>query len=68
MNKGWKVTLCTGGGGGYGNPFEREPEKVLKDYVCGYISRERALTEYGVVITSAGELDLEATMKVRADV
>ncbi len=68
MNKGWKVTLCTGGGGGYGNPFEREPEKVLKDYVCGYISRERALKEYGVVITSAGELDLEATMKVRADV
>jgi N-methylhydantoinase B len=68
MNKGWKVTLCTGGGGGYGNPFEREPEKVLIDYICGYISRERALNEYGVVITEVGELDLEATMKVRDNV
>jgi N-methylhydantoinase B len=65
MKKGWKVTLCTGGGGGYGVPFEREPERVLKDYTCGYISRERALKEYGVVISEEGDLDLEATKKIR---
>jgi N-methylhydantoinase B len=44
------VSFQTGGGGGYGSPLEREPEKVLKDVINGYISLRKAGEEYGVVI------------------
>jgi N-methylhydantoinase B len=40
----------SGGGGGWGNPFEREPEAVLADVVDGYVSIDRAREDYGVVI------------------
>jgi N-methylhydantoinase B len=56
------------GGGGYGNPFERDPTAVLDDVLDGNVSVEKALTEYGVVISSAvpPSLDLEATKRLRA--
>jgi N-methylhydantoinase B len=38
------------GGGGYFNPFERDPERVLEDVVYGYVSAEGAEREYGVKI------------------
>ena len=66
MGKGWKVTMCTGGGGGYGNPFERDLEKVLKDYLWGYISREHAENAYGVVINNDGSVDYEGTSRLRS--
>ncbi|MEW6623742.1 MAG: hydantoinase B/oxoprolinase family protein [Bacillota bacterium] len=50
LKKGWRVELCTGGGGGYGDPLERDPEKVLEDYLQGYITREHAKSAYGVDI------------------
>ncbi|OLN29854.1 hydantoinase B/oxoprolinase family protein [Desulfosporosinus metallidurans] len=65
IKKGSKVTCLTGGGGGYGNPFEREPERVLRDCDQGYITREHARVEYGVVITDFGTIDYEETEKVR---
>ena len=65
MGKGWRVSLSTGGGGGFGNPFERAPEKVLKDYLWGYISREHARSAYGVVITDSGSVDWEVTKEIR---
>ena len=40
----------SGGGGGWGDPFEREPEAVLADVVDGYVSIDRAREDYGVVI------------------
>jgi len=39
-----------GGGGGYGDPFQRPLEKVLKDVRNGFVSIEKAKGEYGVVI------------------
>lgn len=39
-----------GGGGGYGDPFQRPLEKVLKDVRNGFVSIEKAKSEYGVVI------------------
>ncbi|MEL7563488.1 MAG: hydantoinase B/oxoprolinase family protein [Dehalobacterium sp.] len=66
IGKGWKVSLSTGGGGGYGNPLERDPQKVLKDYLWGFISREHAETAYGVKITAEGIVDIEATEKLRS--
>jgi len=57
-----------GGGGGFGNPFAREPEKVLADVRAGYVSLEAAAREYGVAIRPNGrklELDVEATQELR---
>jgi N-methylhydantoinase B len=39
-----------GGGGGYGDPYERDPQLVLRDVKSGYVSVKKARTEYGVVI------------------
>ena len=53
-------------GGGYGDPRQRAPERVLRDVRDGYISVEMAARDYGVVITKDLVLDLDATARVRA--
>ena len=65
IEKGWKLTVCSAGGGGYGDPYKREPGKVLNDYLEEYISREHAQKKYGVVITDSGEIDIEMTDGLR---
>ena len=44
------VRLETPGGGGLGDPFERDPEMVLRDVRNGYVSINKAAESYGVVI------------------
>ena len=44
------ISYRTSGGGGYGNPFTRNPQKVLEDYLQGKISYERAHDKYGVEV------------------
>jgi N-methylhydantoinase B len=65
--KGSSIILSTAGGGGYGYPFEREPEAVLKDVVLGNISMEQARNQYGVVINAESytidELETERIRK-----
>jgi N-methylhydantoinase B len=59
-----------GGGGGFGNPLERDPQRVLADVRAGYVSIEAAGNDYGVVIRQAGrrfELDLAATAAFRQE-
>ena len=54
-------------GGGYGDPLEREPERVLNDVENGIVSREEAREIYGVVIEGDDlVLDLAVTDKLRA--
>jgi N-methylhydantoinase B len=58
------------GGGGYGSPLEREPERVRADVLDGFISFERARDVYGVVfkdevMTDELEVDDEATRAQR---
>lgn len=53
------------GGGGYGSPLEREPERVLKDLREGWISKEHAEAVYGVVVAADG-IDRDATERLRA--
>jgi N-methylhydantoinase B len=55
LQPGELVGSRSAGGGGYGDPFEREPELVLQDVLEGYISRPRAEREYGVVIAGDPE-------------
>jgi N-methylhydantoinase B len=60
-----------GGGGGFWNPFERDPERVLNDVRSGYVSLEAARRDYGVIIHQQGrrfELDVEATNALRQQV
>ena len=46
MPKGATVHLHTGGGGGYGDPRERDPEAVRRDLRNGYISEEYVLRHF----------------------
>lgn len=60
------VSFQTGGGGGYGDPLERDPELVLQDVINGYISLKKAKEEYGVVIEEKEmKIDIEATEALR---
>ncbi len=73
-----EITMSPPGGGGYGNPFERDPEQVLQDVIYGYVSLEAARDIYGVAIQFTGDphklvkmptayqLDLAETKALRA--
>ena len=59
---------AAGGGGGGGHPFDREPKRVLTDVLGGYVSREAADRDYGVILDVGGEaIDIAATKARRAD-
>lgn len=49
------VQLNLPGGGGYGNPHERDPEQILDDVINGYVSIEAAARDYKVVVRYLGE-------------
>ena len=53
-------------GGGYGDPFERDPAQVLEDVLDGYVSVERARNEFGVVLTPGMTVDERATARMRS--
>jgi N-methylhydantoinase B len=60
------VVMQSAGGGGYGEPLAREPDRVRDDVRAGYVSPERARLGYGVLLTSNGEVDIPATQAERA--
>jgi len=61
------VSFYSAGGGGYGDPRERDPESVERDVAMGYVSAERAREDYAVVIDPAtGRFDPAATIDLRA--
>ncbi len=66
IGRGQKVRLETPGGGGFGDPATREPERVVRDVRLGYVSRAAARRDYKVVLRENGSLDAEATVKARA--
>lgn len=55
------------GGGGYGDPLEREPDMVGRDVVRGAVSVEAAHRHYGVVLAADGSVDADATARTRAE-
>ena len=68
LHRGDVVRIETGGGGGWGHPFDREPERVLADVLGGHVSARSALEDYGVVLAAGGrEVDAAATARRRAD-
>lgn len=66
VKKGDAYLMQSGGGGGFGDPLARDPEKVAHDVREGYVSRQAAQTLYGVVVTETGALDAGATSRLRA--
>ncbi|MGI6854544.1 hydantoinase B/oxoprolinase family protein [Mesorhizobium sp. 1B3] len=59
------LRIETGGGGGYGHPFDRPVAKVLEDVLGGYVSSEAARSLYGVEIV-ARRVDEVATQRLRS--
>jgi hypothetical protein len=60
------VETVLSGGGGWGPPYEREPEAVLSDVVNGFVSLTGARDHYGVVIEPREmTIDREATTTMR---
>jgi N-methylhydantoinase B len=59
------VRIETGGGGGWGDPFEREPQRVLADVLGGFVSRGAAERDYGVVLSADGRAVDEAATQAR---
>ncbi|MDA4114042.1 MAG: hydantoinase B/oxoprolinase family protein [Thaumarchaeota archaeon] len=60
------IEMIESGGGGYGNPLERDPKKVASDVLYRYISLEAAEKLYGVVLDGNHEADVKATDSLRA--
>ncbi|WP_159593353.1 hydantoinase B/oxoprolinase family protein [Chelativorans xinjiangense] len=65
LKRGDILRIETGGGGGYGHPFDRPAGSVLEDVLGGYVSREAAERLYGVVL-AGDRVDQAATSKTRA--
>lgn len=63
---GERIVSISPGGGGYGNPFERDMSHVLDDVLEGRVTSEAARHQYGVVIKN-GQVCAEETEKVRAE-
>ena len=71
LQPGEAVRGLDAGGGGYGDPRERDPERVRMDVARGWETRARARAIYGVVLTGAREddtlaVDRAATEALRA--
>ncbi|HYE92473.1 MAG TPA: hydantoinase B/oxoprolinase family protein [Terriglobales bacterium] len=63
------ISFQQSGAGGYGDPFARDPARVLDDVLDDYVSVEAARAQYGVVITVDGtdlRVDEAATAALRA--
>ena len=66
LKPGDLVTIDAAGGGGYGDPLERDIDRVEADVREGYVSLEAAERDYGVIInTDTGLADETATQKKR---
>jgi len=69
IEKGDVFVVRTPGGGGFGDPLERESKLVLQDVLNGLVPLEAAKQDYGVVIDSVTmKIDWELTEQLRARV
>ena len=57
--------MRTGGGGGWGEPFDRDAAVVAQDVAEGFISAAAARKLYGVVVRGNMSLDEGATVRLR---
>ena len=66
--KGTTAVVVTAGGGGWGDPLERDPQRVAADVLEDYVSIDAARDQYGVVFRPGTfDVDPDATARLRAD-
>ena len=65
LHDGETVLSYTAAGGGYGPPAQRDPERVRRDVIEGWITRARARDVYAVVLRDDDTLDEDATTRLR---
>jgi len=65
VEKGDQILFITAGSGGWGDPLDREPEKVQLDVARGLVSKNKALLSYGVYLDDNLEIDAVETENVR---
>lgn len=71
VKAGGIVRIVTTGGGGWGDPLEREPDMVCYDVLCGLVSEQAARELYGVVLTNVDKgfnVDNSATLALRSEI
>jgi len=61
VEEGAAVVIRSAGGGGYGDPLLRDPERVASDVHEGYVSANAAVRLYGVTLKADGSVDIAAT-------
>jgi N-methylhydantoinase B len=64
LERGDTITIFTPGGGGYGDPYQRDPSQVLDDVKRGFVSIPAARADYGVVLSETA-VDAAATASLR---
>ena len=67
LGRGEMLHMWMMGGGGYGDPLERDPERVRSDVIQRMISQECARNIYGVVLNQSLEVDSANTESLRED-
>jgi N-methylhydantoinase B len=65
--RGETVLIEMPGGGGLGNPLDRDPAAVAEDVHLGMVSLTAASKDYGVVLRADNSVDIEATRSARQD-
>ncbi len=69
LNKGDVISIHSPGGGGWGDPYSREAESILREVESGLLSPEAAYHQYGAAVkeNDAGSfiIDLEETAEIR---
>ncbi len=65
LGPGDRVRVKTPGGGGYGDPFTRDPQAVAQDVMLGRYTPEQAEALFGVVVQADGMVDTVETAALR---
>jgi N-methylhydantoinase B len=66
LRDGDTYTLYASGGGGWGDPLDRDPQLVRDDVRNDFVSLESAKRDYGVALTDDLKIDLAVTSEIRA--
>jgi len=67
VDPGTTVCILSPGGGGYGDPLDRDPAAVAKDVADGLVTAAAAGEDYGVVLLPNGSVDVSATERQRRE-
>jgi len=66
LEPGDRIYVSTPGGGGFGDPFKREPQRVAQDVARGYYTSTQAERLFGVAIADNGDADTGRTTALRS--